>query len=288
MPENPATPTPLLLVDGFNLLWAGTFGFPAPIFSRDKSRELTGLFAFFALLRATIRDDLDVAQPEVLVVFDGEHGTAGRVAADLEYKANREATPEALKPLRFLAPVKDGLDAYGIRWVKVDDAEADDVIATLATRAAASRPVLVMSRDMDFYQLLNDDVRILNRSRKAAQRIITADEVLARYGVTPDQRPAFRALTGDKSDNIAGIRGIGPKVAATLLRDGMRLRDLPGSGRLTGARGAAITTAWTNVLRWETVITVNRDVDIPGGALTGQASPQLPKPADVVEGLGLW
>ncbi|MFD8750091.1 hypothetical protein ACFV0O_03775 [Kitasatospora sp. NPDC059577] len=103
MPETPATPAPLLLVDGFNLLWAGTFGFPAPIHSRDKTRELTGLFAFFALLRAAIRDDVDVAQAEVLVVFDGEHSAAERVASDQEYKANRAATPEALKPLQFLA-----------------------------------------------------------------------------------------------------------------------------------------------------------------------------------------
>ncbi|MFE4512711.1 5'-3' exonuclease H3TH domain-containing protein [Kitasatospora sp. NPDC056783] len=277
----------MLLVDGFNLLWAGTFGFPAPIFSRDKTRELTGLFAFFALLRATVRDDLDVAQPEVLVVFDGEHGTAERVAADQEYKANREATPEALKPLQFLAPVKDGLDAHGIRWVEIGNAEADDVIATLATRAAASRPVLVMSRDMDFYQLLDDRVRILNRSRKSSQRIITADEVHTRYGVTPTQWPAFRALTGDKSDNIPGVRGVGPKVAAALLRDGMPLRDLPSSGRLTGAKGAAITTAWADVLRWEAMITLRRDLDVPI-VLCGEASPQLPKPADVIEKLGLW
>ncbi|MFE5587318.1 5'-3' exonuclease H3TH domain-containing protein [Kitasatospora sp. NPDC056531] len=287
MPETTATPAPLLLIDGFNLLWAGTFGFPAAIHSRDKSRELTGLFAFFALLRAAICDDLDVPEPEVLVVFDGEHGAADRVATDQEYKANREATPEALKPLQFLAPVKDGLDAHGIRWVEVDDAEADDVIATLATRAAASRPVLIMSRDMDFHQLLDDRVRILNRSRKSSQRIITADEVVARYGVTPAQWPAFRALTGDKSDNIPGVRGVGAKVAATLLRDGMRLRDLPGSGRLTGAKGTAITTAWADVLRWEAMITVRRDLDVPI-ALSGQPSPQLPKPADVVEKLGLW
>ncbi|MEU6974064.1 5'-3' exonuclease H3TH domain-containing protein [Kitasatospora aureofaciens] len=287
MPENPSAPAPLLLVDGFNLLWAGTFGFPAPIFSRDKTRELTGVFAFFALLRATIRDDLDVAPPEVLVVFDGEHGTTDRVATDQEYKANREATPEALKPLQFLAPVKHGLDAHGIRWVEVENAEADDVIATLATRAATTRPVLVMSRDMDFYQLLDDRVRILNRSRKSSQRIITADEVLARYGVTPAQWPAFRALTGDKSDNIPGVRGIGPKVAATLLRDGMRLRDLPDSGRLTGANGTAIITAWADVLRWEGMITMRRNMDVPV-ALASTASPQLPKPAAVVEKLGLW
>ncbi|MGW3041645.1 5'-3' exonuclease H3TH domain-containing protein [Kitasatospora sp. NPDC001159] len=157
----------------------------------------------------------------------------------------------------------------------------------IAIQAAASRPVLIMSRDMDFYQLLDDRVRILNRSWKASQRIITADEVVGRFGVTPAQWPAFRALTGDTSDNIPGIRRVGAKAAVTLLRDGMRLCDLPGSGRLTGAKGTAITTAWADVLRWEEMITVRRDLDVPI-SLNGQASPQLPKPADVVEKLGLW
>ncbi|MFJ1707143.1 5'-3' exonuclease H3TH domain-containing protein [Kitasatospora sp. NPDC088346] len=281
------TPKPLMLVDGFNVLWAGTFGFPAPIFSRDKSRELTGLFAFFALLRATIRDDLDVDPPEVLVVFDGEHGTAERVAADEEYKANREATPEALKPLQFLAPVKQGLDLHGIRWIELDDAEADDVIATLAVQSAPTRPVRIMSRDADYYQLLTDHVKIINRSRKATRRLITADEVVERYGVTPEQWPDFRALTGDSADNIPGVKGVGPKVAAGLLRDGMRLDALPGSDRLTGAKGRAITEAWGDVQRWRDLITMQRDLVLPLSP-DGEVSPQLPKPADVVEKLGLW
>ncbi|MGW2539690.1 5'-3' exonuclease [Kitasatospora sp. NPDC001574] len=287
MPESAETPKPLLLVGGFNVLWAGTFGFPAPIFSRDKARELTGLFAFFALLRATVRDDLDVEAPEVLVVFDGEHGTAQRVAADGEYKANREATPEALKPLQFLTPVKDGLDLHGIRWIEVDNAEADDVIATLATRAAPSRPVRIMSRDADYYQLLTDQVKIVNRSHKGTRRLVTAAEVVERYGVTPEQWPDFRALTGDSADNILGVKGVGPKIAAGLLREGLRLDALPGSGRLSGAKGRAITGAWDDVLRWRDLIAVRRDLALPL-APSGQASPALPKPADVVEKLGLW
>ncbi|MFJ6141660.1 5'-3' exonuclease H3TH domain-containing protein [Kitasatospora sp. NPDC092286] len=282
-----ATPKPLLLVDGFNVLWAGTFGFPAPIFSRDKTRELTGLFAFFALLRATIRDDLDVDPPEVLVVFDGEHGTTERVAADGEYKANREATPEALKPLRFLAPVKQGLDLHCIRWIEIDDAEADDVIATFTVQAAPTRPVRIMSRDADYYQLLTDQVKIINRSRKATRRLIAPDEVVERYGVTPEQWPDFRALTGDSADNIPGVKGVGPKAAASLLRDGMRLDTLLESDRLTGAKGRAIVQAWDDVLRWRDLITMQRDLALPLSP-SGEVSPQLPKPADVVEKLGLW
>ena len=72
LPSAPNVP-PLLLVDGHNLLWGATFGFPAEIRSRDKTRLLTGLFAFFALLRVAIREDLTDA-PEVIVVCDGQYG----------------------------------------------------------------------------------------------------------------------------------------------------------------------------------------------------------------------
>lgn len=278
---------PLLLVDGFNLLWRGHFGFPAPVYSRDKQRNLTGLFAFFALLRASIRDDLDTPPPEVCVVLDGEHGSAERKEADADYKANREETPAALEPLQFLAPMKEALDAYGLAWVELEDAEADDVIATLTGRYA-DRTVRIMSADQDYYQLLEGErVRIINRSRKASKRIITDTEVRERYGVTPAQWPDYRALIGDASDNLRGVRGIGPKSAAGLLADGLALEDLTASGRLTGAKGKAVTEEWQDVLRWRELSRMARDVPVTWQA-TGAASAALPRPAEVVEKLGLW
>ncbi|MFI8281122.1 5'-3' exonuclease H3TH domain-containing protein [Streptomyces sp. NPDC085929] len=278
---------PLLLVDGFNVLWRGHFGFPAPVFSRDKTRNLTGLFAFFALLRASVRDDLDTGPVEICVVLDGENGSADRKDADADYKANRESTPAALEPIQFLAPIKEALDGYGIGWVEIDNAEADDVIATLTDRYP-DRPVRIMSADQDYYQLLDGErVKIINRSRKASARIITATEIVDRYGVTPAQWPDYRALTGDTSDNIPGVKGIGAKTAGTLLAGGLTLEALPDSGRLTGAKGAAITAGWSDVLRWRELSRMRRDVPVTWQA-TGTFSPILPKPADVVEKLGLW
>src|SRR5689334_12089779 len=115
---------PLLLVDAHNLLWRGAFGFPAAIYSRDKTRDLTAQFAFFALLRVAIRDELPSA-PEVVVVFDGEHGASGRQDTDADYKANRILDEEALKPIKAIPDVQRGLDNHGISWIEIDTAEAD-------------------------------------------------------------------------------------------------------------------------------------------------------------------
>ncbi|WP_433501568.1 5'-3' exonuclease [Sphaerimonospora sp. CA-214678] len=276
---------PLLLVDGHNLLWRATFGFPAPIRSRDKTRDLTGVFGFFALLRVAIRDELP-HPPEVIVVFDGEYGSAARQDADAAYKANRVADETTLKPIRALPDVKRGLDAYGIAWMEIDDAEADDVIATLVHHSVA-RKRLIMSADRDFYQLLTDDVHVLNTAMHPGKRDIGPAQVIDRYGVTPAQWPCFRALCGDPSDNIPGVHGIGPTTAARLLAGGLALEDLHASGRLTGAKGTRISEAFDQVLAWRALIRTQTDVAVPYRP-TGNPSPELPKPAEITEKLELW
>ena len=81
-------PAPLVLVDGRNLLWMAAMSIPASISSRDGSRDLTGVFMFFALLRKAVRENIP-GEPEVVVIFDGELGSADRKAVDPGYKANR-------------------------------------------------------------------------------------------------------------------------------------------------------------------------------------------------------
>ena len=285
---------PLLLVDGHNLLFRACFGTPAQIFSRDKEdkRDLTTEFMFFALLRKGINEELP-GWPEVVVVFDGEYGSAQRKQTDAGYKANRPAGSEALKPIRALPAVKAGLDLFDVGWVEVSDAEADDVIATLAA-SCPERDVLILSVDQDYYQLLRDpglghgSVRVLNTTRRAGSRLIGPAEVRGRHSVSPAAFADYRALAGDTSDNIPGVRGIGAKTAAALLDGGLSLDDLPASGRLAGRKGAAITDAWQQVLTWRDMIRMNSQVPVPGEAVTGLATTPLPRPAEVIEKLGLW
>jgi len=159
---------PLLLVDGHNLLFRACFGTPAEVWSRDLCRrDITTQFMFFALLRKAVVAELD-CWPEIIVVFDGEHGSDTRRDTDAAYKATRDADA-GRKPLEGLSDITRGLDRYGISWIELDHHEADDVIATLASAAGSDRTVLIMSVDQDFYQLLADDdtagrVQVLNSS----------------------------------------------------------------------------------------------------------------------------
>ena len=97
---------PLLLVDGHNLLFRACFGTPAQILSRDETdkRDITTQFMFFALLRKGINDEL-AQWPEIMVIFDGQDGAAGRKDTDPGYKATRPDGPEALKPILALPDV---------------------------------------------------------------------------------------------------------------------------------------------------------------------------------------
>jgi DNA polymerase-1 len=284
---------PLLLVDGHNLLFRACFGTPAQIYSRDPARrDITTQFMFFALLRKAITDELG-SWPEVLVVFDGEYGSAGRQLADPGYKANRPDDAEARRPLAGLADIKTGLDLFAVTWIELDDTEADDVIATLTHTDRLTRDVLILSTDRDYYQLLADpdkdgrSVRILNTARRPGTRLLGPAHVRDRYGVAPSRFPDLRALAGDPADNIPGVRGIGPKSAAALLADGLALDDLPTSGRLTGTRGAAALAAWPQLLIWRDMIRLRLDVPLPASP-SGDRTPPLPISGEIITKLGLW
>jgi DNA polymerase-1 len=287
------TSVPLLLVDGHNLLFRACFGTPAQIMSRDPEgpRDITTQFMFFALLRKAVTSELG-SWPEIITVFDGEHGSAARKETDPGYKATRPGSDEALRPILALGDVKAGLDACGIPWAEDPRQEADDVIATLAA-AAPGRDVLIMSADQDFYQLLRDPapglgaVRVLNTARRAGGRLTGPAGFTARYGVTPARYPDFRALCGDPSDNIPGVRGIGAKTAAALLAGGLALEDLPASGRLADRRGLAVTAAWEQVITWRAMIRMRTDLALATSPSSRPASP-VPPAGQVMARLGLW
>jgi DNA polymerase-1 len=130
-----------------------------------------------------------------------------------DYKANRDETPPDLLPQ--FEHCERLTRALGMPLFKIDNHEADDVIASLAELCReAGHPVTIISGDKDMAQLVTDQVKVMDPSRN---RRFTMRTVPTRFGVRPDQMVDFLSLTGDASDNVPGVRGVGPKTACALL-----------------------------------------------------------------------
>jgi DNA polymerase-1 len=214
---NPAPSAPdsarrdlLLLLDGHSLAYRAFFALPAENFSTTTGQPTNAVYGFTAMLINVLRDE----QPtHIAVAFDRSEPTF-RHEQFVEYKANRRETPTDFKGQ--LSLIFEVLDALGISRLSVAGFEADDVIATLATQAAAAgMAVLIVTGDRDALQLVSDDVTVLMTRRGISDMTrFTPAAVTEKYGLTPAQYPDFAALRGDPSDNLPGIPGVGEKTAA--------------------------------------------------------------------------
>jgi 5'-3' exonuclease len=138
-----------------------------------------------------------------------------RAALFKEYKAGRDERPEAIS--RNLAVTTELFDdMLGIRTVEVQGFEADDIIATFARKAADKNvPTIIIGVDKDLMQLIREDPPVVMWDGKNA--VTGPKEVMDKFGVLPLKMIEYQALVGDKTDNIPGVTGIGPKRALKLL-----------------------------------------------------------------------
>jgi DNA polymerase-1 len=139
-----------------------------------------------------------------------------------EYKANRDETPDDLKPQFPI--IREATEALGLPAVELAGYEADDIIATYAKQAAAKGiKVKIISSDKDLMQLVDDDIHIYDPMKNI---IIDADGVVEKFGVTPDKVIDVQSLAGDASDNVPGVPSIGIKTAALLINEYNTLEEL--------------------------------------------------------------
>ncbi len=160
------------------------------------------------------------------VAWVHDAGTSFRHEELTEYKATREKLGEELQQDfdRSLARVAQLLAAFRIPLVAVDGYEADDVIATMAVRAAdAGTDVVIVSGDKDFHQLVGPRIALLNPGRggpgAVEETLVTQANATDRLGVPPEQTVDFLALVGDTADNVPGVSGVGEKTAQKLLAE---------------------------------------------------------------------
>src|SRR5580765_2178332 len=243
----------LVLVDGSSYLYRAFHALPD---LRAADGEPTGaLRGVVSMLRRIAEDE----KPDYFAVVFDAPGKTFRDAWYPQYKAQRPAMPEDLA--RQIEPLHELVRAHGWPLLMVEGVEADDVIGTLATQAAAAGIDCVISTgDKDLAQLVGPRVKLVNTMTNE-----TLDEagVLAKFGVRADQVLDLLALTGDAVDNVPGVPKVGPKTAAKWLAEYGSLDNLIANAH---AIGGVVGENLRNTLGWlpqgKRLLTVKTDCEL--------------------------
>ena len=252
----------LLLLDGHSVAYRAFFALPIENFSTTTGQPTNAVYGFTAMLINVLRDEKPT---HVAIAFDRSEPTF-RHEQYVEYKATRRETPSDFK--NQLSLIFEVLDALGIRWLSTAGFEADDVIATLATKAVADgMRVLIVTGDRDAFQLVNDDITVLYTRRGISEMDrFTPEAVFAKYGLTPTQYPDFAALRGDPSDNLPSIPGVGEKTATKWIADYGTLGALVDNvDQIKGRVGDNLREHLDSVLRNRRLTELARDVPLQVG-----------------------
>jgi len=206
------SPTPhLALLDGSNLAFRAFYGIRATLTAPD-GQPVNAIHGYLQMVRAALTK---LNPSHVAVAFDPKGGSTFRNQLLPQYKQQRNAMPEDLASQ--WPHLLTCTDALNLHRICVDGFEADDVIATLTQQAQAQGwRVTILSSDKDLMQLVCADV---SQYEPGKWTRFDPDGVEAKWGVPPNRIQDLLALTGDSSDNIPGVHGIGPKTAALLLAE---------------------------------------------------------------------
>ncbi len=206
----------LILIDASSNIYRAFYALPPLTTASGLPTNAT--LGFVNMLLKVLREK----EPDYVVVVWDSPSAKRRKDLYPEYKATRDATAEAL--IAQLPHIRRLVQAYGLASVEYEGEEADDVIATLARKAEAEGlEVSIISTDRDLMQLVSEHVTLVDTMR---DRDYGPKEVEERFGVPPGRMLDLRALTGDSSDNIPGVRGIGEKTAAQLISEYETLQNL--------------------------------------------------------------
>ena len=204
----------LVLIDGHALAYRVFFALPLDAFTTKEGEPTNATYGFARTLLDIILAD---SPPKYLAVsFDV--GKTFRDEMFAEYKGTRERMPDELRIQ--IERIRELVRALNIPVLELDGFEADDVLGTVAKQAKAfDVPVLIITGDRDLMQLVDDNTRIELPPGRYQREPTVYDRALVfeKLGVRPDQVVDYKALVGDKSDNIPGVRGVGAKTAERLL-----------------------------------------------------------------------
>jgi DNA polymerase I len=248
------TPPDLVLVDGSSYVYRAFHALPPLTNSRG---EPTG--AVYGVLNMLVKFVKDYQPRCIAVVFDAP-GKTFRDALFAEYKAQREPMPNDLRSQ--LPPLLAIIRAQGLPLLQIDGVEADDVIGTLACRAAGGgKSVMISTMDKDMAQLVNGSITLINTM---SNTLLDRDAVKAKFDVYPEQIIDYLALVGDTSDNIPGIQKVGPKTAAKWLSQYGNLDGvIANAAQISGKVGENLRAGFDKLELSRKLATIHTDLDLP-------------------------
>jgi len=249
----------LLLIDGHSVAYRAFYALPVENFATSTGQHTNAVFGFTSMLINVLRDE----RPTHLAVAFDVARQSFRTEEYPEYKGTRAKSPEEFTGQVTL--IKEVLDALNVAHLELPGYEADDIIATMSTRAEAEGfDVSIVTGDRDAMQLVTDHVTVLY-PRKGVSDLarMTPSTVEEKYLVPPARYPELAALVGETSDNLPGVPGVGPKTAAKWLTayDGLdnivaRAEQIPGKA------GASLREHLGDVVRNRRLNALVRDLQL--------------------------
>lgn len=278
-----------MLIDGNSLTYRAFFALPTDM-ATASGQVTNAVFGFTSMLINLLKDH---HPDQVVATFDRPERTFRHDIVDA-YKAGRAETPDILRQQMGL--VRQVIETLSIPTVDLPGYEADDVIATLATRAAErGDDVIIVSGDRDTYQLVSDPhVRVLYNRRGVSDYVLYDEAgIEERTGVAPARYPEYAALRGDPSDNLPGVPGVGEKTAAKLINaygdiDGIYAHLDEQSPKLRKSLAEAEETVRQNAAATPLVRDLPIDFDQEAASVGGWERDDVRKLFDFLEFRTLW
>jgi DNA polymerase I len=200
----------LIIIDGHSILYRAFHALP-PL-TNNKGQMTNAVYGFLLILFRAIKD---VKANYLVACFDTKKPTFRHEQFE-EYKAGRAATPDGI--ISQMPVMKEVLAVFGVPVFEKEGFEADDLIATIAKQTTADK-VFILSGDLDNLQLVDEKIGVYTMGKGIKDSVVyDRDRVVERFGVEPLQMNDFKALTGDNSDNVPGVPGIGKTTAAALIQ----------------------------------------------------------------------
>jgi DNA polymerase-1 len=250
IPERPD----LVLIDGSSYLYRAFYALP-PL-SNSAGQPTGAVHGVLSMLLKFLRE---YAPKHIGVVFDAP-GRTFRDDLFAEYKAHRPPMPDDLRSQ--IEPLYQIVEALGLPLLRIDGVEADDVIGTLACRAAElGQTVVVSTGDKDMAQFVGDNITLINTM---SNTVLDREAVKNKFDVFPEQIVDYLALVGDSTDNIPGVEKVGPKTAAKWLNKyGSLDALLAHAGEIEGKVGENLRNARDTIALSRQLATIRCDLDIP-------------------------